>query len=132
MLSNPNVSALVISLWESAQLDEFLFASGKRPDASDLALLDRYEQLIAQTHCRPHCGVCLGSCPEGVPIDDVLRHRMYFEDFGAEKVAMRLYSQLATKADVCAGCPAPCLGACPDDVPIAERTREAHELLTLA
>jgi predicted aldo/keto reductase-like oxidoreductase len=132
VLSNPSVSALVISLWESAQLDEFLFASGRRPDASDLAVLDRYQQLIATTHCRQHCGVCLSSCPEGVPIDDVLRHRMYFEDFGAQKEAMRLYAGLEVRADVCSGCSAPCLNACPDGVPIAKRTREAHEMLTLA
>ncbi len=132
VLSNPSVSALVISLWESAQLDEFLYASGRRPEARDLAVLERYEQLIAQTHCRPHCGACLGSCPEGVPINDVLRHRMYFEDFGAEKEAMRLYAALDRDADVCAGCSAPCLTACPDGISIAQRTREAHELLTLA
>jgi len=132
VLSNPSVSALVISLWESAQLDEFLFASGKRPELSDVAVLEHYEQLVAQIHCRPHCGACLASCPEGVPIDDVLRHRMYFEDFGAEKEAMQLYAELDRRADVCSGCPAPCLDACPEGIPIALRTRETHDLLTLA
>lgn len=131
VLSNPSVSALVISLWESAQLDEFLFASGKPMDPSDLAVLDRYEQLVSSTHCRPHCGACLASCPEGLPIADILRHRMYFEDFGAEKEAMRLYATLERQADVCAGCSAPCTNACPDGVSIADRTRESHELLTL-
>ena len=132
VLSNPSVACLVISLWESAQLDEFLYASGQRPDAHDLAVLERYQELTAATHCRPHCGACLGACPEGVPIDDVLRHRMYFEDFGAQKEAMRLYSKLETNASACSGCPAPCLGSCPDGIPIASRTRGAHDLLTLA
>jgi predicted aldo/keto reductase-like oxidoreductase len=132
VLSNPAVACLVISLWESAQLDEFLFASGKRPDAEDLALLQRYGELVAGTHCRPHCGACLARCPEGVPIHHVLRHRMYFEDFGAEKEAMRLYAQLDVRANACRRCDAPCANACPDGIPIPERTREAHELLTLA
>ncbi len=131
VLSNPSVSCLVISLWESGQLDEFLYASGQRPEARDLAVLERYQQLTSARHCRPHCGACLGSCPEGVPIDDVLRYRMYFEDFGAEKEAMRLYAKLESDASVCRGCPAPCLSACPDGIPIAERTRGAHDLLTL-
>ena len=131
VLANPSVSCLVISLWESAQLDEFLFASGKRPSPSDLALLDRYGELLAGQHCRPHCGACLGSCPEGLPIHDVLRHRMYFEDFGAQKTAMQLYAALETKADVCLGCPAPCAQACPDGIAISERTREAHAILSL-
>jgi predicted aldo/keto reductase-like oxidoreductase len=132
VLSNPAVSCLVISLWESAQLDEFLFASGQRPGARDLAVLERYQELTAGTHCRSHCDACLASCPEGLPVHDVLRYRMYFEDFGAEKEAMRLYAELATKADACVGCRAPCATACPDGIPIPERTRRAHELLTLA
>jgi hypothetical protein len=132
VLSNPSVSCLVISLWESAQLDEFLFASGKAPRADDLAVLKRYETLTAGLHCRAHCDVCLGICPEGLPIHDVLRHRMYYEQYGAQKEAMHLYSALATTADVCTGCDAPCVGACPSGIPIAERMREAHRLLTLA
>jgi predicted aldo/keto reductase-like oxidoreductase len=132
VLSNPNVSGLVISLWETAQLDEFLTASGKRPSASELALLERYDRAVATRACRPHCGACLDSCPEGLPIHDVLRHRSYFEGFGAEKEAMRLYGQLEVQADVCTGCSAPCANACPYGIPIPERTREAHELLTLA
>jgi ferredoxin len=101
----------VISLWESAQLDEFLFASGKRPGPQDHAVLRRYQQLTAGTHCRPHCGACLDRCPAGLPIHDVLHYRMYFEDYGAEKEAMRLYARLDTRANVCTGCSAPCASA---------------------
>ena len=61
---------------------------------------------------------------------DVLRHRMYFEGFGAEKEAMRLYAKLDVQADVCAGCSAPCAAVCPDGIDIPRRTREAHRLLT--
>lgn len=132
VLANPSVSCLVISLWESAQLDEFLFASGKRPNAHDLALLQRYDERVANVHCRPHCGACLASCPEQLPIHDVLRYRMYFEDFGAEKEAMQLYSRLEVRADACVGCSAPCSQACPYGLPIPERTQQAHRLLTLA
>jgi len=131
VLSNPSVSCLVISLWETGQLDEFLYASGKAPGAHDLAVLQRYEELTAGEQCRVHCGACLESCPEGLAIDDVLRHRMYFEQYGAEKEAMRLYSTLSKSADACTGCSAPCADACPHGIPIAKRTREAHSLLTL-
>jgi aryl-alcohol dehydrogenase-like predicted oxidoreductase len=132
VLSNPSVSCLVISLWESAQLDEFLYASGKRPEPGDHAVLERYQELVAATHCRPHCGVCLDRCPEGLRIDDVLRHRMYFEDYGAQKEAISGYAALEIKADVCIGCSAACAGACPYGIAISQRTREAHALLSLA
>jgi aryl-alcohol dehydrogenase-like predicted oxidoreductase len=131
VLANPSVSCLVISIWDSQQIDEYLHASGTCLDAHDLAVLERYRELTAGTHCRQHCGVCLSRCPEGLPIDDVLRQRMYFEQ-GAEKEAMRLYASLERKADVCAGCAAPCAGACPDGIAIQDRVRGAHELLTLA
>ena len=112
VLSNPSVSGLVISLWERAQLDEFLFASGKRPDARDLAVLERYDERVAGTACRPHCGLCLGSCPEALEVHPVAKDVVDRQAFGAEKEAMRLYAKLDVQADVCTGCSAPCANAC--------------------
>jgi predicted aldo/keto reductase-like oxidoreductase len=57
---------------------------------------------------------------------------MYFEDYGREKEAMRLYAGLEKNAAVCAGCSAPCLGSCPVGVPIQERMAGAHRLLSLS
>lgn len=130
--SNPNVSCAVISFFEMQHLDEYLYASGKQADSTDVARLERYDQAIAGTYCGPHCGACLDSCPEGVPINDVLRHRMYFEDYRAERSGMEAYAKLERDASVCATCPAPCTGACPVGVPIQERLKGAHELLALA
>ncbi len=132
VLSNPNVSGLVISFYDPQHVDEYLYASGQRPTARDLALLEKYDRLNAARHCYQHCGACLDSCPAGLAIDDVLRYRMYFEDYGDEKEAMRLYAKLERQADACFGCSAPCTGACPHGLPIQERTSGAHRLLTLA
>ena len=96
------------------------------------ALLERYDELIVCKHCFTHCGACLDSCPENLEIHDVLRHRMYFEDYGDQKEAMRLYSKLEKQADVCVGCAAPCTGACPYGVPIQEKTTGAHRMLTFS
>jgi hypothetical protein len=131
VLSNPDVSCLVISFWEPAQLDEYLFASGQTPTSGDYTVLRRYDELIAGKHCFAHCGACLDTCPEELAINDVLRHRMYFEDYGQQKTAMSLYAKLEKQADVCIGCAAPCLGACPHGVPIQERTIGEHRLLTI-
>jgi hypothetical protein len=130
VLSNPDVSCAVISFFKQQHVDEYLYASGKNPTASDVAALEKYDRQILGSYCAPHCGACLESCPEGLPIHDVLRHRMYFEDYGWEKEGMRLYSELSKNASACAGCSAPCLGSCPTGIPIPERMSEAHELLT--
>ena len=131
-LSNPDVSSAVVSFFEVQHVDEFLFASGKPFESRDAAILREYDGEIAGTYCAPHCGACLDSCPEGVPIDDVLRHRMYFEDYGWEKNAIEQYARLEINASACTGCAAPCLGSCPLGIQISERTQGAHRLLTLS
>ena len=131
-LSNPDVSCAVISFFEPQHVDEYLFASGRAVTADDVAMLEKYDRQILGSYCSPHCGECLDSCPAGLAIHDVLRHRMYFEDYGWEKEGMRLYAQLAKNASVCASCSAPCLGSCPVGVPIQERMAGAHRMLTLA
>ncbi len=130
--SNPKVSCAVISFFERQHLDEYLYASGRSLSPEDVAVLERYDQSIVGSYCAPHCGACLESCPEDVPIHDVLRHRMYFEDYHDERNAMELYSKLEVNAQACAGCAAPCLGSCPLGIPIPERTKGAHELLSFA
>jgi hypothetical protein len=131
-LGNPDVSCAVISFFELQHVDEYLRASGKPLTAQDIAILEEYDRQIAGSYCGPHCGQCLPSCPEQLAIHDVLRHRMYFEDYGWEKEGMRLYSRLEKDASVCAGCSAPCLGSCPIGVPIQERMIGAHELLSMS
>lgn len=130
-LSNEDVSCAVVSFFEPQHVDEFLHASGKPFTEADRTVLREYDRRTEGTHCLPHCGLCLDSCPYGVPIDDVLRTRMYFEDYGWEKMAIEEYAKLSTDASACAGCSAPCLRSCPVGIDIPKRTREAHELLTL-
>ena len=128
--ANPNVSCAVISMFEMQQVDEYLYASGKQLDERDLAILREYDARIAGTYCSPHCGDCSDSCPVGVPIADVLRHRMYFEDYGNEKQAMSLYAALEKNASACVGCPAPCAGSCSHGLSIQDRMLGAHEMLS--
>ncbi len=131
VLSNPDVSAAIISFFEYQHVDEYLQASGGRTTQADLALLHAYDREIAGSYCAPHCGECLDHCPEGLPIPDVLRYRMYFEDYRDEKQAMGLYATLPKRAEVCASCDAPCQRACPLALPVRERMIGAHQLLTL-
>jgi aryl-alcohol dehydrogenase-like predicted oxidoreductase len=130
-LSNPNVSCAVISFFEFQHVDEYLRASGAKLEKADVALLEEYDRQIVGSYCAPHCGKCLGHCPEHLAIHDVLRYRMYFEDYGDQKEALRLYGALEKNASVCAGCSAPCLGSCPVGIPIQDRMTGAHELLSL-
>ena len=113
--------------------DEYLHASGTTLTARDRAVLAKYDRLIDGAYCRPHCGACLDSCVAGLPIDDVLRYAMYFEDYRSEKEAMRLYAGLGgLDASRCIGCAAPCAGSCPHGLVIQSRMLDAHRMLTPA
>jgi hypothetical protein len=131
VLSNGDVSGLVVSMSRHEQIDEYLYASGQPVTTADVALLEKYDRLVARDYCRPGCGECLDACPYGVPVDDVLRYAMYAESYGREREAARLYAQLdlGRRADHCAGCSAPCARACPFELPVREKMTRAHRLL---
>lgn len=131
VLSNRDVDALIVTMQSSSEVDEFVGASGGiQVTEQDAELLRRYAALHDATYCRPLCNTCEPACPEGVPIADVLRHKMYFEDYGSERMAMEGYASLMPGAAACLSCAQPpCLQACPYSVPIPELTRQAHRLL---
>jgi uncharacterized protein len=130
-LADPNVDALVISMTDKNQIDEFLGASGAtRTSAYDRELLTRYAMLQAGHYCQPGCNACEASCPAGVQISEVLRTRMYAVDYRDEILARSEYAQLDRDATACLSCAnQKCLGACPVNVPIAQLTREAGSSL---
>ncbi len=134
VLSNPDVSGLVVSISHFDQIDEYLYASGQALTDSDQALLEKYDRLVARDYCRPGCGACLPACPAGVPIDTVLRYQMYAESYGRERDAMRKYARLdpAHRADRCLDCAAPCQAACEFELPIRDRLVRAHQQLAWA
>jgi L-lactate utilization protein LutB len=125
---------LVVTIAHFPQIDEYLFASGGAVTAQETALLEKYDRLVSNRYCRPGCGACLDSCPVDVPIDDLLRYRMYAETYGREREAMRLYAKvdLARSGASCTHCPAPCQAACPFEIPIRERLMGAERMLRWA
>ena len=131
VLSNPDVSGLVVSMQDVRQIDEYLYASGAPLTGDDLALLERYEREIAREYCRPGCGACLDRCPRGVPIDDLFRYAMYHRDYGWRARGRELYAGVSAAHDAsqCASCPAPCEAACPFAIPIRERLAGFDRLL---
>ncbi len=90
-------------------------------------LLARYEERNARSQCHTACGGCQSACPEGVPIADVLRTRMYAEDYGDADFARREYALLEGSAAACASCShQACASSCPFGIPIPELTRPLH------
>jgi predicted aldo/keto reductase-like oxidoreductase len=113
-LSNPDVDGLIVSMKTTAEIDEYLGASGMgAPRAAELRLLEGYAARNSATQCRQGCGDCANACPFGVPISDVLRSRMYANDYGEPENARALYASLETDASACASCTSrACADAC--------------------
>ena len=134
VLSNPDVSGLVVSMNRYEQVDEYLHASGRTLNEQDLAVLETYDRLVASSYCRPGCGDCLGACPYEVPVNDVLRYDMYARNYGREKDAMVKYAGVPVerRADRCVGCAAPCEARCEWGIPIRTRLLAADSLLRWA
>lgn len=128
VLSDPAVDGLVVSMKSRETIDEYVEASGSGPpDREDLALLARYESRHARSTCTIGCGDCLSACPAGVPIPDLMRVRMYGDDYGLPTAARREYARLPGDGEACLRCSGePCRSACPVGLPIADWNRDTH------
>ncbi|HXJ81650.1 MAG TPA: aldo/keto reductase [Candidatus Methylomirabilis sp.] len=132
VLSTKHADALIVSMTTGALIDEYLGASGWNAKADeDLSLLRRYARMNGTSHCRHACQACLGACPYGVPIGEVLRARMYAVDYGDLRLARDEYAMLPAGAAPCLSCSAqPCVGACSHGLPVERLLPLTHRMLT--
>lgn len=119
VLSNAEVSNLIISINSARQVDEYVAAAGKPLTAEDRGILDEYAAEFSTQVCR-YSGACLPACPEGVRIADILRFSMYFHEYGQEQRGLESYGRLveAERAAHCLHCAGYCEQACAYDLPI--------------
>jgi predicted aldo/keto reductase-like oxidoreductase len=135
ILASDLFDTLVVRMPNFDQADEYLAVSGtSKLTPEDQEHLEIVEAAISEKYCRPGCNGCLGSCPRDVPIWDILRYKMYFENYGDQKYAMAKYRQIpiSQNAASCSQCSAPCTAACRYHLPVRERLLEAHAQLTFA
>jgi len=133
VLKNPYVSVLVKRMNSIDDVKNCLPASGAKFGAVHQQFLERYGSLIKGNYCKIGCGDCLSSCPNNIPINHILRYKMYFENYRSEKEGILCYKELPSEnnANVCKDCIAPCTGACPLGVDIRSELLRAHEMLTV-
>jgi len=119
VLDNPRVNTVCCSMNTYDDLDRFARLSGTGLRDLDKAKLSAYRQGCGQLYCRHACGECETSCPQGVPVNTIMRFNHYFLAQRREKEAMTRYNAIpGSRADVCGGCPGYCEKACPYGVPI--------------
>jgi predicted aldo/keto reductase-like oxidoreductase len=134
MLAQPNIDTISITMRTIEDIDELVAVSGNPAmTPKEKETLQGYRLRLERDYCRPGCDGCLGTCPHDVPIYDILRYRMYFNNYGLEKYAMGLYASLprSKQADRCAGCTGPCERSCPYQLAIRSKLLQAHAELTV-
>lgn len=132
ILNNDNVDASIISMTSTAEIDEYLGASGMLAATNeDIELLQQYARMTDASYCRPSCNDCDGACPYDVDIAEVLRTRMYATDYGDLRLAKSDYQALGAGASACLSCDGqPCQNACTFGLPISKLCGTTHEMLT--
>jgi predicted aldo/keto reductase-like oxidoreductase len=135
VLASDLFDTMIVGMRNYDQINEYLSVSGTTSlNQEDQRRLEILEAAATRSYCRPGCDGCYGSCPADLPIPDILRYKMYFENYGDQKYAMNLYRQLPASqtAEICVNCSAPCNSSCRYELPVRERLLEAHRQLTLA
>jgi predicted aldo/keto reductase-like oxidoreductase len=134
MLAQPNIDTISLTMRSFEDIDEFVAVSGDpKLSSRESRALEGYCRRLDKDYCRPGCDGCLGACPQGVLIHDIMRYRLYFNNYGREKYAMRRYASLpaSQNARQCSSCSGPCRGACPYGVSIQDKLTQAHDELTV-
>ncbi|MBE3130906.1 MAG: aldo/keto reductase [Acidobacteria bacterium] len=132
VLGHPDVHTACCQTQTYDALNAVLRLSGTKLTVTDSANLDAYREGCGGLYCRHACGVCEPSCPQGVPVNTILRYQHYFAGQRREKEAMGFYANIpGVRADVCRDCAAPCEAACPYGVPVQGMLLVAHDTLSM-
>lgn len=129
VLKNPNVSCAIVGMGTVQDVMEDCAVVTQKFRAEHERLLDGYAALATADYCRM-CETCLSVCPAGVRIPDILRYRMYYQNYGHCRDARELYASLPAEQGVaaCTGCRR-CEQVCPAHLAIVEKLQSAHTLL---
>jgi predicted aldo/keto reductase-like oxidoreductase len=132
VLDNPNVSTVCCLAKTYTELEQFLSLSGKPLSLRDKEKLFLYEKGCGDLYCRHACGLCEPHCPNGVPVNTIMRFSHYFNAQDRERDAIQKYASIpGTNAEACQDCPGFCEKACPYQVPVQGMLLMAHDSLSL-
>jgi len=129
VLKNPNVACAIVGLGAVQDVPEDCAAVTQKFAARHERLLEQYATLATGDYCRM-CETCVPNCPAGVRIPDILRFRMYYQNYGHRRDARESYAALAShqQAPACTEC-RQCEQVCPARLAIVQKLKAAHALL---
>ena len=127
-LRNPQIDTVIPSMVDVDQLEENVSAMSSPWSSGDEKLLAECIDQMRPSYCRM-CGSCEGTCPQGLPVSDMLRFAMYAEGYGQFSLGREHFQGLPadTRAVRCGDCEK-CAVQCPNGVQVPVRLARAQEL----
>jgi len=133
VLQNPEMHTACVAFTEFGLVDKVIPLSGTKLTRPEEQMLHQIGLSLDNQYCRHGCAVCLGTCPDQVPVSTIMRYAYYYQGQGREKYAMSKYSALEGRgASPCLDCQGQCAGACPHGLDIQTSLLQVHDLLTFA
>jgi len=133
VLNNPNVNTVTCLARTYDELEHIIQLSGSKFNNQDKTKLTAYKEGCGELYCRHACGECELDCPNGVPVNTIMRYHHYFTVQGREKEAIQKYAEIpGARAEACQNCRGHCEAACPYNVPVQGMLLVANKQLTLA
>ena len=135
ILDREQLSSVLSELLSFDILKENLAVVGTTLTAAEAAML-RDHVLERSAHVCRMCGACLRACPANVPIPDIMRCLVYYDEHGKVQRARRGYRRRVSAATYasCGSCAEDalrphCMRACPHGLDIKRKLAYAHSIL---
>ena len=127
-IRNPAIATTVPSMTDNDQLDQNFRVMAEAFTDADAKVLTATLEQISPYFCRM-CGGCVGQCPKGLPVADMVRFVMYAEGYGQFALGREHFLEMAPEHQQvrCADC-ASCAVDCPNGVRVAQQLSRAQEL----
>ena len=127
-IRNPAIGSTVPSMTDNDQLDQNFRAMVEPFTDADAKVLTARLEEIGPYFCRM-CGGCVGQCPKGLPVADMVRFAMYSDGYGQFALGREGFLRMAPEHQQvrCSDCAA-CAVHCPNGVKVAQQVARAQEL----
>ena len=127
LMSNPNLTAAVISTKNFDQLQENLSAAQTAMTVNDHETIGLLAAFNKGTTCLL-CSDCVSHCPEHIAIADIFRYERYALDYHELSRAKAEYKTLTKNGTSCIAC-GDCMPSCEADINIVAKLKDVHNLL---